>query len=144
MVIVETRDIDVLLDVHRHIPELAASADKDRYQQRLAELEWLGLVAYENGQLVGFKLGYGLNPLTFYSWLGGVVPAYRRSGVAQQLLDAQEQWAKAQGYDIIEVKTRGEFSAMQAFLQRNQYGFVMTYQSDEYADERLIYRKRLV
>ncbi|MFC7001433.1 GNAT family N-acetyltransferase [Pseudobowmanella zhangzhouensis] len=70
--------------------------------------------------------------------------AFRRSGVAQKLLDAQEQWAKAQGYDIIEVKTRGEFSAMQAFLQRNQYGFVMTYQSDEYADERLIYRKRLV
>jgi ribosomal protein S18 acetylase RimI-like enzyme len=89
--------------------------------QRLAGKRDLILIAEENGQLLGFKIGYELDSETFYSWFGGVSSLARNRGVAQQLLDAQEQWVAEQGYGKLTVKSRNQFPAMLRLLLRNGY-----------------------
>ncbi len=64
------------------------------------------------GQAVGFKLGYRFSAQTYYSWLGGVIPAARKQGVAAKLMVAQHDWAADQGYRYIETRTRTHNRAM--------------------------------
>ena len=64
----------------------------------------LTLIARMDNKPVGFWVGFELKPGMFYHWLGGVVPDVRRHGVARQLQEAQQAWAKDHGYEYI----RGE------------------------------------
>ena len=82
------------------------------------------MIAEIDGQPAGFKLGYQRQETVFYSWLGGVLPAFRRHGVAQALLAEQERWARAQGYRQLTVKTRNRFRAMLAMLLAHHYQIV--------------------
>ena len=63
-----------------------------KFQLHLARIE---------AQVVGFKLGYELNPEEFYSWLGAVDSEFRRFGIARLLRVTQQKWAKASGYKVI-------------------------------------------
>ena len=59
-----------------------------------------------SNQIVGMKLGYEEKPGYFYSWLGGVLPEFRRLGIASQLMRAQHDWCQGKGYAYIETRTR--------------------------------------
>ncbi len=59
-------------------------------------------------QLVGFKAGYAHTRNRYYSWLGAVVPEYRRQGIASQLMASQHEWARKNGYESIETSAREE------------------------------------
>ncbi len=89
--------------------------------QRLGDKNSLILVAEKNGSILGFKIGYELDDDTFYSWFGGVAPQARNEGVAQMLLEAQEEWVADQGYKTLKVKSRNQFPAMLRLLLRNGY-----------------------
>lgn len=56
------------------------------------------LLARVNGVPAGFKIGYRENGRTFYSAKGGVLPEYRRQGIARQLLYVMMDWARQKGY----------------------------------------------
>ena len=110
-----------VIQVVEQIAEFAQGESVATLKERIADKPHLTLVAEEAGELLGFKLGYQLDADTLYSWFGGVSPLARNKGVAQQLLDVQEQWACAQGYRRITVKSRNQFPAMLRLLLRNQY-----------------------
>ncbi|MEM1422754.1 MAG: GNAT family N-acetyltransferase [Planctomycetota bacterium] len=55
-------------------------------------------VARIDNDAVGFYCGYESRPCTHRMWLVGVVPDLRRTGVATQLTDAAEDWARTEGY----------------------------------------------
>ncbi|MFB6278332.1 MAG: GNAT family N-acetyltransferase [Salinibacter sp.] len=57
------------------------------------------LLAQTGGTDVGFKLGYRLDEVTFYSAKGGVHPAHRRNGIARALLYAMLDVVKQRGYE---------------------------------------------
>ena len=61
----------------------------------------LTLLARIDEKPVGFWVGFELKPGMFYHWLGGVVQDLRRHGIARQLQDAQQAWAKDHGYEHI-------------------------------------------
>lgn len=61
----------------------------------------LTLLARLDDRPVGFWIGYELKPTMFYHWLGGVLVDFRRTGVARQLHEAQQAWAKDHGYEYI-------------------------------------------
>ncbi len=69
-------------------------------------------IAERAGEWVGFKLGYGREPNILYSWLGGVVPAMRRQGVADALMERQHAHAREAGYRVVETRSRAVNSAM--------------------------------
>ena len=63
-------------------------------------------------QLIGFKLGYAHTPTRYYSWLGGVDPAYRRQGIAGELMNRQHAWLLEAGYQRVETGARQHNAAM--------------------------------
>ncbi|ALB70000.1 GNAT family N-acetyltransferase [Cronobacter muytjensii] len=129
--------------VYRLIPEFAGLHDAHAIRQRIGDRAACALVAYDEAQPVGFKLGYETAPGEFYSWLGGVVSAYRRDGVAQRLLETQERWAQENGYRRLRVKTRNRFRAMLMLLIRNGYQIIELEKKGEAADYRLLLEKSL-
>ncbi len=93
--------------------------------------KYLLLTAWVEGQAVGFKLGYELNPREFYSWLGGIVPEYRGLGIAGDLMKAQHQWCKEQGYQKIQTKTQNRFREMLMLDLLHGFEIIGTHASDE-------------
>src|SRR5579871_1356472 len=61
----------------------------------------LQLVASLDEQPVGFFTGFELKPGVFFCWLFGVLPDYRRQGIASQLMNAAHSWAAQQGYETV-------------------------------------------
>ncbi|MCS6114012.1 GNAT family N-acetyltransferase [Shewanella baltica] len=110
-----------LIELSKQIPELDRPLTSEVLNQRLQGKKCLILVAYVEGELAGFKLGYEQEEAIFYSWLGGVASDFRRLGLAQSLLEYQETWACRQGYNHIQVKTMNRFPAMLNLLISNQY-----------------------
>ena len=49
----------------------------------------------------GFFLGFELKPSVYFVWLFGVLNDYRRAGVASQMLEAAQAWAKERNYTSI-------------------------------------------
>lgn len=114
-------------DVYRTVPEFEphAAVGADEFARRLADDSALILIAFDNVAAVGFKVGYDrYHDGSWYSWLGGVLPAYRGRGIANALLERQEMWARGAGYERIYVKTRNRFGAMRAMLARAGYEIV--------------------
>ena len=112
---------DVLL-IDSQIPEFDLSISKQQeIKKRLSGAKHLILIASVDGEYAGYKLGYELSPQTFYSWLGAVVPQFRRQGIAKALLCYQESWAVESGYSAIEVKSMNRFPAMLQLLIANEY-----------------------
>ena len=48
------------------------------------------LVAMIEDRHAGFVVGFELTPATYYCWVCGVVPDFRRAGIATQLMQAQQ------------------------------------------------------
>lgn len=70
------------------------------------------LTAKEEELVVGYKIGYEEKPGRFYSWIGGVDPAYRGKGIASTLMLTQHQWCKNNGYTEIITKTKNKWKKM--------------------------------
>lgn len=106
------------------IPELENPAVAETYRNRLEGRDHLILIA-EAALPCGFKVGYDRDgDGTFYSWIGGVLPHYRRHGVARALADHMEDYCREQQYTHLKMKTRNEHKAMLQFAVRN--GFYIT------------------
>ena len=118
---IQTGSFAEVAGLEAQIPEFDPAYDENRIAARIGLRRHLSLVARVDGQPAGFKLGYETGPGRFSSWIGGVVPTYRRQGVAQQLLDAQEAWCRTAGYREVTVKSRNRFRGMVALLVRNGY-----------------------
>ncbi|MDW6018396.1 GNAT family N-acetyltransferase [Vibrio plantisponsor] len=103
------------------IDEFIVKENEQSLAQRLEGKRHLILVAEQQGQILGFKIGYELDSDTFYSWFGGVSPKARNLGLAQKLLDVQESWVVDQGYQQLKVKSRNQFPTMLRLLLRNNY-----------------------
>lgn len=79
------------------------------------------------GTPVGFKIGYRQDPHTYYSWLGGVLPEYRRQGIAEKLMARQHAWAKEQGYRRIQTKTMNRWRSMLVLNIKSGFDVIGTY-----------------
>ena len=95
-VIVREGTLEECVTVVEQIDEFSHKESVESLSARLQGKKQLVLVAEEQGQLLGFKIGYQLDEHTFYSWFGGVSPLARNKGVAQLQLDVQEQWVRDQ------------------------------------------------
>jgi GNAT superfamily N-acetyltransferase len=60
--------------------------DEDRIINTFERPDVLILIAWSGADPIGFKIGYRENRFTFYSAKGGVMPEWRRRGVASALL----------------------------------------------------------
>lgn len=95
--------------------------------EKIRQQNPLLLVAYIDDNPIGFKLGYVIEGgQTFFSWLGGVGAAFRRQGIAQSLLDAQEDHVRGMGVSAIYFTSFDRFPAMIELGKKNNYIKVKT------------------
>lgn len=139
---IETADIAAAMQVAAMLPEFHNPPSAEVYRRRLSDVPHLILIARFGDQTVGFKVGYEREG-SFYSWLGGVLPQYRRQGIARQLAAAQEAWAKKKGYDSITFKTRNQHRAMLIFALNNGFQIVGFREKETVATNRILLRKPL-
>jgi ribosomal protein S18 acetylase RimI-like enzyme len=95
--------------------------------------------ACHQDRLCGFKIGYAITSHRYYSWLGGVDPAYQRLGIAGTLMQRQHDWVFAKGFDVIETEVLQENHAMQQLNERS--GFKTAGVRFDKPEARIIYRK---
>jgi predicted GNAT superfamily acetyltransferase len=87
----------------------------------------LACLAFEDDEPVGYKLGYMERANYFESWRGGVVPAARRRGIANELQRIQHAWCKDQGFRIITTTTEGHNAPMLILNLQHDYKIVGTF-----------------
>lgn len=93
---------------------------------------------------MGFKVGYNKeNNGSFYSWMGGVLRAYRQAGVARELARVQEAWAKKEGFTRIRFKTRNRHKAMLLFAIKNSFAIMAVEPREIVAEYRIVLEKEL-
>ena len=102
--------------ITHQIPEFGKAYMTAEYVKRLEKIPHLILIAEADGELAGFKVGYERErDGSFYSWMGGVLPPFRRKGIASLLAARQEQWALLKGYQSVRFKTRNQHKGMLIF-----------------------------
>jgi len=130
------------LDLIRRIN--VAIFDEERIINTFDRDDLLMLVAQVNGKAAGFKVGYRLRSEAFYSAKGGVLPAYRREGVARALLYAMMDKARAWGYQAFLYDTfPNQHPGMTVLGLAEGFRVVKAGYSPQYKDYRLRFQKEL-
>lgn len=144
-VTIRTGTIEEVLMIQRQIPELKNGYGTQEYKNRLLGVESLILIAEVNDVPVGFKIGYDryLDGEVFYSWMGGVIDAFREQGVAHQLLQKMEVWCKIKGYDRLKFKTQNKHRGMLQFAVRHGFDVVDFESKADPAESRIYFEKKL-
>ena len=87
--------------------------DMESFQRRyLGRHNVLQMVARLDDRPVGFSLGFELKPGVFFSWFYGVLPQFRRQGIASQLMDAVHGWAQLNDYESIRFECHNQHRPM--------------------------------
>lgn len=125
-------------------PKIFESFNKEKFFKKITLYnQLLFLSAYENEQLVGFKFGHAMDPDLFYSWTGGVHPDHRRKGIATELMKAQHDWCKKNGFKRIETRTRNKFPEMISLNLKSGFQIMGTF-TDTDKTPKIILRKELL
>ncbi|MGI0116009.1 GNAT family N-acetyltransferase [Zooshikella sp. RANM57] len=119
--IIRDGSFEEALLIHNSVTELNHISSVAYFLDRIASCQYKLLVAEVSGKLAGYKLGYWEGDKTFYSWLGGVHPEFRRIGIAQKLIESQEAYLRVSGTHKIRVKSMNKYPGMLILLINNEY-----------------------
>jgi len=134
--------LETVVAISKKIPEFHNPHELATYQERLKNVPSIALVAYVNGVPAGFKVGYERDGY-FYSWMGAILPTFRRLGLARQLAEKQEAWAKEKGYPDVTFKTRNGLKPMLIFALSRGFDIIEIQPRTTIAEYRIILRKKL-
>ena len=81
----------------------------------------LGCYVFFHEHLIGFKIGFQIEPYVFESWRGGVTKEFRGQGIATHLMKLQHQWCKNNNFRKIITVTNTNNTAM--MLLNSKHGF---------------------
>lgn len=133
--------LDALLYLYKTLFE---DADLDFFVDRIQTKEDLIIaLCYCGNDLVGFKLGYRYNAATLYSWVGGVLPRFRKQGIAQNLMELQHTYAKKNGYQKVRTKSMNRFKPMIILNLKNGFDILKVYTNDS-NQTKIIFEKSFV
>lgn len=136
--------IEEVVQLSRSIPEFDNPHCRDVYEQRLKGKRHLIAVAEIDKELTGFKVGYDkFGNSSFYSWMGGVLPAFRKMGVAAALASFQENYAKEQGFDAVILKTRNRHKNMLLFALKSGFEIIEVETKVPSKENRILLKKKL-
>lgn len=135
--------IEEAVEVSQAIPEFSDPYDTSEYHKRLAGVTHLILVAEDtSGQWAGFKVGYKRGN-ALYSWMGGVLPTFRRQGLARCLAEQQEAWARQHGFEQIQLKTRNVHRSMLIFALSSGFYLIQVEPKNHWTEHRIWLQKDL-
>ena len=137
--------IDDAVSVSNQIPELQNPHPKEIYENRMKGKKNLILIAYVEERMVGFKVGYDKfeDGTNFYTWMGGVLPDFRKQGIADALAKEQETWIKQNGFQNVILKTRNKHQGMLIFAIKNNFKIIEIKPRNNVEEHRIILKKEL-
>jgi ribosomal protein S18 acetylase RimI-like enzyme len=124
--------------------EQASAYDEAEWRNRAAGRHHLGvptasILAYDGERPVGMLGGGLLEPHQVLMWAVWVAPEHRGSGVAEQLIEALERWARDEaGADEVMLEVNEENARARRFYERVGYrvnGNRQPYPNDPSVDE---------
>ncbi len=122
-----TIDAETVAEMARVVESCFGAEWTNGFAGRVAEKRSSCVVmASEEGEPVGFKLGYERGREEFYSWLGGVLPRHRRRGVAAEMMKRQHEWCRENGYRFVVTETLNDNAAMLILNLRSGFRIVGT------------------
>lgn len=117
--------------------------DVRQFEQELkAKRRLITFTAEEDRQIVGFKIGYDRKLNHFYSWIGGVLPSHRGSGIASELMRRQNGWCSQNKYLTIRTQTKNKWKDMLILNLRHGYNVIGTYVNGQ-GDTKSMLEKRI-
>jgi GNAT superfamily N-acetyltransferase len=104
-------ELPVLAHLYNQIfrPPRDVDAFRRRFRGRYNVMQ---LVARLGEQPVGFFLGFELKPTVYFAWFYGVLPEFRRQGIASQLMDAVHSWAQQNDYESVRFECHNQHRPM--------------------------------
>jgi GNAT superfamily N-acetyltransferase len=118
--------------------------DIESFQRRFrGRYNILMLVARLGDRPVGFFLGFELKPTVYFSWFYGVLPEFRRQGIASQLMDAVHSWALQNEYESIRFECHNQHRPMLHLAIAHGYDIVGIRWDPDRADNLVIFDKVL-
>ncbi len=140
--IVGQDDLPVIVDLYNQIYRPAKDVESFRRRFR-GRYNILRMIARIQDRPVGFFLGFELKPATFFAWFYGVLPDFRRQGIASQLMDAVHEWAKDHEYESIRLECHNSARAMMHLAIEMNYTIAGIRWEPERADNLVIFEKTL-
>lgn len=131
--------LDGIIELHKVI----FGTTEDLINKMKSKQQLLVITAMDGKKVIGYKMGYEIDDIKFYSWLGGVDPIYRNLGIASTLMDKQHQYLKGKGYYVVQTKTMNKWRSMLVLNIKNGFDVVDTY-TDENGLHKIILEKNLL
>jgi GNAT superfamily N-acetyltransferase len=103
----------------------------------------LRLVAHLKQRPVGFFIGFELKPTVYFTWFYGVLPEFRRQGIASQLMDAVHEWAKQNDYESVRMECHNQHRPMLHLAITSEYDIVGMRWDPDRGDNLVIFEKVL-
>ena len=136
--------VEEAVKINLTISEFEERYNKDYFEDRYKNKDTLIIVAYFNNKPAGYLIGYDrFGDGSFYCWMTGVAPEFRRKGVLKALMDYQETWAKKKGYKKIRIKTRNKRREMLIYLAKYEFYFTEVEKYPNIKDNRILCEKEL-
>jgi len=109
--LVGPEEMPVIVQLYNQIfrPQRDGESFRRRFQGRYNELR---LIARVDDRPVGFFLGFELKPTVYFGWFYGVIPEFRRQGIASQLMDAVHSWARQNEYEFVRFECHNQHRPM--------------------------------
>ena len=145
-IILKEVSIDEAFKVHVQIPEFKNDLKytKEYSQEHCKGKDTLIIVAYLHNSPIGYLVAYDkFDDGSFYCWMTGVLPDYRKRGVFKAMMSYLEEIAKQKGYFTIKIKTRNNRREMLAYLIKHGFYFTEVIPFPNIEDNRIVLEKRI-
>ncbi len=140
--LVGPEDLPVISQLYNQI--FRPPRDEETFRRRFrGRYNILQLLARMQDLPVGFFIGFELKPTVYFAWFYGVVPDFRRQGIASQLMDAVHSWAKQNEYESIRFECHNQHRPMLHLAIAQQYDIVGIRWDPDRGDNLVLFEKVL-
>lgn len=144
-IIIKEADIKNVVEINSKIIEFDKKYSSSYFESRYNGKNRLILIGYFENKPAGYIVAYDkYNDGSFYCWMAGVDPKYRRKGIMSGLMEYLEKWAKENGYQKIKIKTRNNRRAMLTYLIRHGFYFISIEERTLVEDYRIILEHKII
>lgn len=135
-------DLPVVVELYNQIfrPPRSIDSFQRRFRGRYNTLQMIARIGPDP---VGFHIGFELKPTVFFSWFYGVLPDYRRMGIASQLMQAVHHWAREHEYESIRFECHNQHRPMLHLAIAKGYEIAGIRWDADRADNLIIFEKLL-
>lgn len=143
IVIVGPGELPLIADLYNEI--FRPPHEVEFFRRRLVgRYNPLLLVAHVEKQPIAFSTGFELKPTVYFSWLTGVLPDYRRSGIASQIHEAQMAWAVEHGYHHIRMECHNSHRPILMMAIKMNFNIVGMRWDPDRTENLIIFEKQIV